>query len=535
MKNEKSGARSVRTVALMMGATVLAKLLGMLRGVLLAGRYGTGIEANAFSEASHIPLTFFDLLLSAAILGCFIPVYNSLKDEKTSDRFAGLFLNLVLLATGIMAFAGIFLAKPIMMLMGGGLAPEAQRLAVRLLRMLFPMIIFTGATYTLVGVMQSKGRFLLPALVSAISNGGIIIYLLFIDGLLGEGRVYGLAAAYLLSWLLQLATLAIPLYISGFRVGFGLGNDGSPVDTEAHEALRKALKMAPPIMLGSWLSPVTLLSGLFFSQYAEGGNVTVFDYANNAYVIIAGILTYSICNYIFPRLSRLAASSGSGGEGDFNRTTRTGLLSALAMILPFTFAMWVLSREGIALLYMRGEFTAADTLLTASALRGISIGMPAFAVCELLSRTFYSRGQTTVPMLASVCGIAANFAVSCLLIFGFGLGMGAVGAAVAAGQWASAIVLLTASALRIKGLFTPRFVLSCLGLAASAALSGAVMETVRRLIGSDPGSASKIVNFSIICAVFAAGAVIYAVPCLAGFTVLRSKTRDNSTEEGNKR
>ncbi|NLZ97173.1 MAG: hypothetical protein GX926_04250, partial [Candidatus Magasanikbacteria bacterium] len=181
------------------------------------------------------------------------------------------------------------------------------------------------------------------------------------------------------------------------------------------------------------------------------------------------------------------------------------------------------------------EFTAADTLLTASALRGISIGMPAFAVCELLSRTFYSRGQTTVPMLASVCGIAANFAVSCLLIFGFELGMGAVGAAVAAGQWATAIVLLTASALRIKGLFTPRFVLSCLGLAASAALSGAVMETVRRLIGSDPGSASKIVNFSIICAVFAAGAVIYAVPCLAGFTVLRSKTRDNSTEEGNKR
>ena len=75
--DSKNGTRAVRTVAVMMGATVIAKLLGMLRGVLQANAYGTSLEANAFTAASKLPLAFFDMLLAAAVLGCFIPVYNS--------------------------------------------------------------------------------------------------------------------------------------------------------------------------------------------------------------------------------------------------------------------------------------------------------------------------------------------------------------------------------------------------------------------------------------------------------------------------
>jgi len=125
-------------------------------------------------------------------------------------------------------------------LMAPGLDAETSALASRLLRIMFPMIIFTGAAYTLVGVMQTKGRYFLPSMISAVSNAGIIIYLLAIDPLVGEGGVYGLAIAYLCAWFLQFLTLALPLYRSGFKF--------SPRLDFKNRALREALKKLPPIM-----------------------------------------------------------------------------------------------------------------------------------------------------------------------------------------------------------------------------------------------------------------------------------------------
>lgn len=505
MKREpgtSGGAKTVRTVAFMMGATVLSKLLGMLRGVVLFSRYGTGMEANAFSEASHIPLTFFDLLMSVAILGCFIPVYNSLtvkeNGRERADEFACLFLNTVLLATGALALLGIVFAEPLISVLGYALEDGTKALAVKLLRILFPMIIFTGGAYTLVGVMQSKGRFFLPALVSSISNGGVILYLLILDDKLGENRIYGLAAAYLFSWLLQFATLAIPLAAGGFRyrAAFDLRDPD----------LVRALKMAPPIMLGSWLSPVIIQSGLFFSPFAVDGNVTVFDCANNTYIIIAGILTYSICNYIFPKLSKLSAE---GDTGDFTKTVRTGLLSSLVIILPFTFAVELLSGEGIAMIYMRGEFTPEAARQTALTIRTICVGMPAFAVYELLSRMFYSNGMYRVPMLASVCGIAVNIVSSVILFVVLRSGMGAVGAVVALSQYAAAAVLVITAAVRLRGLFSRRFAAGCAIAFGCSCVAGGVMRLAYSLFGNDPYANTAVGNLTVAFTVFAAGAAVY--------------------------
>ena len=165
----------------MIAAMALSKVLGMLRSVLLASHYGTGTEANAFTAATQIPLTCFDLLLSAAILGCFIPVYNSFfKDggsgEAKADRFACVFLNFVITVTGILTVAGILFADPLLSLISPDLTQAEHSLGVVLLRIMFPMILFTGAAYTLVGVLQSKNEFIVPSLISCISNLGVILY-----------------------------------------------------------------------------------------------------------------------------------------------------------------------------------------------------------------------------------------------------------------------------------------------------------------------------------------------------------------------
>lgn len=176
----------MKTVAVMMGATVIAKLLGMLRGVLVANAYGTTWQANAFTAATRLPLSVFDLFLSAAILGCFIPVYNSFKERtnergtEEADNFASVFLNFIILACGVLAVLGTILAKPLVGLITNGLDTATVTLAVTLTRIMFPLVIFSGAAYTLVGVLQSKGSFIAPALISALSNLGVIVYLIFL-------------------------------------------------------------------------------------------------------------------------------------------------------------------------------------------------------------------------------------------------------------------------------------------------------------------------------------------------------------------
>lgn len=492
------------TVALMMGATVIAKLLGMLRSTLLASHYGTGMEAEAFSAASRIPLSFFDMLFSAAILGCFIPVYNSFgkEREEEADRFACVFLNTVLLLTGALTLIGILLAEPIVNLIAPGLAEPTRVLASTLLRILFPMILFTGAAYTLVGVMQSKGHYLLPAVISAISNAAVILYFLLFDRKLGERGIYGLAFAYLAAWLIQMLTLAIPLARSGFRFR-------ALLDFKSPELVR-ALKMAPPIMIGSWLSPLGVMIGTHFVSYTGvAGALTIFDYSNNVYVIIAGTLVYSICNYTFPSLSRLAAE---GDETTFASQVRSGLSTALFISIPFMFAVLALSEEGISLLYLRGEFMPTDAELCASALRCFIWGMPAFTVIELMSRTFYSKGMVKPPMFAAIAGCACNALCAALLLRTGGGGVEAVTAANAAGQWMAAILLMAFACVKLRGIFDLRFFVRIGGMLLCGGALLAVMLIVKSWLTFDPylpGFAGRMYNLISCIVIFLPGAAVY--------------------------
>ena len=506
----KKGAGAVRTVAVMMGATVIAKLLGMLRGVLQANAYGTTYQANAFTAASKLPLAFFDMLLAAAVLGCFIPVYNSFKEKaedgtssQEADNFACIFLNLIILLCGVLAIIGIVFAEPLIRLITNGLDEATVSLAVTLTRIMFPLVIFTGAAYTLVGVLQSKGSFIAPALISAVSNSGVVFYLAFLNSPLGENGIYGLAIAYMLSWLVQLLTLILPLKKKGFSYKLLLDFK--------NPALKRAVKMAPPIMIGSWLAPVGTLLGQYFAANvtASGalpGATTVFDYANNIYIIIAGTLTYSICNYTFPKISKLSAS---GNAEEFFATVRSGLTSALFITVPFMAAAMVLAGEGISIVYLRGEFNAEDAFYTARALRFILPAMPLFCVTELFSRVFYAKNMPRVPMYAALGGIGANLAVGATLT-GLNLfDIGAVGAANAAGQAVSALILLSFAARRIHGLLNCKLALSVLKIVLGGGIVYLSCTVVSGIIGTSPYALPFMTNVINALIIFIPAVVLY--------------------------
>ncbi len=502
-----------------MGATLLSKLLGMARSILFSGPYGTGDAATAFTTASRIPLSFFDMLFSAAILGCFIPVYNSFSRdrEKEADEFACIFLNAILLLTGALAIVGILFADGIVSLIAPALDAEVSALAASLLRIMFPMIIFTGGTYTLVGVMQSKGSFILPAMISTISNIGVVLYLLILNGRLGSNGIYGLAIAYSVSWLIQFATLAIPLARNGFRFR-AIFNFRSP-------EFVKTLKMAPPIMIGSWLAPIGILLGTYFASFlAVPGAISVFDYSYNIYIIIAGTLTYSICNFVFPSLSRLAAE---GDEEGFSSTVKKGITTTLFIVIPFMIAVFVLAGEGVSILYQRGEFNKLSAKNTASVLRFMALAMPAFVIIELINRVFYARSKVKIPMLAAIFGVVSNAIVSYILTRHTSVGLASVGIGNAAGQIAAALFLVIALAAKIKRIIDRRLVITVIKILISGAISASSMICVYRLLSNSPFDGNILKNIITCAIVFASGAAIY----LAASAVLRIKLTNKEKKE----
>lgn len=215
MDNKKN---HIKTVGLIMGITMLGKVLGLVRDMLLGHNFGTGMESAAFLTASRIPRTFFDAIFAAAISASFIPVFAQRMEQHGKEdafRLSRCFFTWMGLLTAAMSLLGMVFAQPLVGLLAQGFDAETAALCARLLRMLFPTVFFTGIAFSMVGVLQSMGEFYIPAALSAASNGIIILYYLLFCRKFG---IYGLAWAFLLGWAVQ-ALMQMPwLHKNNFTI-----------------------------------------------------------------------------------------------------------------------------------------------------------------------------------------------------------------------------------------------------------------------------------------------------------------------------
>lgn len=420
-----------KTVSLVMAVTLIGKVLGLYRDRLLAVRYSTGPAANAFFTASRIPRVFFDAVFASAIAACFIPVFSEYlekKGKKDALRFAGSFLTAVVLLTGALTLAGMAFPGPFVALFADYSDPQTEALAVSLTRVMFPTVLFSGVAFSLVGVLQAQYHFTAPALMSAVSNLVIIAYFLTLDGRLG---IYGLAGAYLLGWFLQGAILLPPLRAldSPLRPGLEFKSEG----------MKKVLLLMGPVMVSTWVQPITLaINSRFGSRLYEGAGVSALEYSSNLYLVIAGVFVLSVTNVVFPRLSRLTAG---GQEGDFQSTVRQTIRLTLFFVLPMSAGLAAVARPLISLIYGGGRFDAFAVDITASALGWMSLGMAGYALQNILSRAYFARQRGGVPLLAGGASILLNIALCRLLVDRLSVAGLALASAVSATGYALLLLL----------------------------------------------------------------------------------------------
>ena len=398
VEENKSG-RIAKTAILMVIVTICSKVLGMLRDVLLANGYGTTSAAVAFDTASRLPVLIFDFVIGGVITASFIPVFNELLVKKGKDealKFANLYVNVILVITLLISVAGVLLASPLVTFLAPDIEAETHVMAVSLTRVMFPMIIFTGLAFSFVGILQSFGKFLLPAVISLVSNLIMVLYFLTLDSRFG---IWGLAAAMVLGWAAQ-AVIQMP---SAFSLGFRF----RPTLKFGNPYLKKSLLMALPILVSTWVQPFCNLLNTRFASSIDGGSaITAIGYANRLYIVIVGVFSFVATNLLFPFLSK-AEAKGDGEES--RRIANTSIRLLLLVILPICAGVFVLSLPVCTLIYQRGEFTARDSAVTAQALAYFALGMPFYAVNEVYTKKFFSKQNTLYPMITALCAIAANF------------------------------------------------------------------------------------------------------------------------------
>ncbi|MBP5534868.1 MAG: murein biosynthesis integral membrane protein MurJ [Alphaproteobacteria bacterium] len=417
----------LRSIATVGGFTMLSRLIGFGRDVLVAAFLGATMYADAFFVAFRFPNLFRSLFAEGTLNVSFVPLFTEnlkKKGEKQAENFASeafsflfyVLLIFVVLMELAMPFATIVLAP------GFDSIPGKIEATSYLSRITFPFLLFVSLVSLLAGVLNSVGRFAAAAFTPCILNLVMIYSLLW-----GTSFVDNPAVA--LSWGVFLAGAVelIFIYYCVKKAGFSV-RLFSPFKTflKISAELKKLFKRMLPGVLGSGVYQINLFLDTFFVSFVGAGAMSWLNYAHHLFQLPIGIIGVAIGTVLLPVLSRYVAEGKiKQAVHDLNR----GLEVSLAMSVSSMIGLIILARPIVTVLFQRGAFTADSTLPTATALQAFAIGLPAYMLTKALAPFFYARGDTKTPVRIAVVGVIIN-AILCLSLMQI---WGHVGIAMATG------------------------------------------------------------------------------------------------------
>lgn len=497
--SRETGKGLLKTAVFMAGATLLSKVLGLIRDALIAAFFGTGMAADAFMTASKAPTTLFDIVIGGVISATFIPVFSDIlakRGKKDAMEFVNKFVTMVFIATVAISALGMIFSEQIVNLLAPNYTGDKFDLTVQLTFIMFPMIIFTGFAFSFVGFLQSMGEYNIPSIISLVSNAAIIIYFALFGKKFG---VVGLAVTMVVAWSLQVA-VQIPSLIKfkyRFRLNFRLRD----------KDILNALKLAGPMLISTWVQPLYSVVNMRLASGIDGAYSSL-EYANRLYIVVTGVFSFIVTNLIFPKLAKANVSD----NGEDAQTLITISLRATALIiLPLTAGIMLLSQPITKIIYQSGEMTSGGASVIAGALSCYSVGMIGLAVNEILSKYFFSVNDSKTPMRNSILSMVFNIVLAYLLfgLFGtYGLALAAAG-----GSIFNAVMNGICLARRRPGMIKRADGVVFVKALAAALIMSAAVFAVRCFI-YDP-DAGRFGQIAVCAACGAAGVIVYAVCVLA--------------------
>jgi len=397
--------------------TLVSRLLGFARDILLAVMLGTGPVAEAFLVAFSLPNMFRRFFAEGAFNMAFVPMFAKRvalgEDEArkfANDAFSG--LGSVLLAFTVLA---IPLMPLLVLAMAGGFAGDVRfPLAVEFGRICFVYILFISLCALLAGVLNGIGRFAMasaaPVLLNVVLIGALVIaqfvpaarHAFVLDGTPLEGLSFGrvLAWAVVVGGVAQFALLWLDAWRSGYRL--------VPRRPRFTPEMRQLLKIAAPAAMAGGVVQINLIVGRQVASFFDGA-VAWLSYADRLYQLPLGVVGIAVGVVLLPELSRRLAA----GDHAASRMalSRAGEMS-LSLTLPAAAALVAIPGPLVSVLFQRGAFGPADTHATALAVAVYGAGLPAFVLQKVLQPLYFAREDTVTPFRYALVAMVVNAAIA---------------------------------------------------------------------------------------------------------------------------
>ncbi|HXS30997.1 MAG TPA: murein biosynthesis integral membrane protein MurJ [Steroidobacteraceae bacterium] len=505
-------SKSLKNISVVATATVLSRVLGLVREIFIAAAFGTSALNSAFVSAFTLPNLFRRLLGEGALTAAFVPTMAHEVEHKHRDAAFDLISKvtswLLVVTVSLVALAMVALAnaEPLLGLLGGaGPGPDTTGrllLGAQLGVLLFPYMVFVCLAAAFSAACQVLGRFTEPALSPVWLNLAIISALVGGSWWAGEdlARMHLLCGGVLVGGFLQMAVPAGVLWGEGWRPRFDLGPD---------ERVREIVRLMGPTVIGSAIYLVNISVSRFIGLSLNDHAASALNLATRVMELPIGVFAAAIATVVFPLIARHAARSDWAKLGeDYHK----GLRLVLLVNVPAAVGLALLSAPIIRLLFQRGAFHASDTALMTPVLAVYALGLPFLAFTTVALRGFYALKDTTTPVRAAGISFVVNVALSIVLMRWFST----VGLAMASNLavLAQAIFLQVRLTRRLSGLgFAP--MLPSLGkiMVASSLMGGLVWggaELIARL-----GLPAKVQDLLAVCGLIPLAGAAYGGLLLA--------------------
>ena len=436
--------KSTGVVGLM---TLLSRVLGFGRDVLLATMFGAGAGMDAFLIALKIPNFGRRVFAEGAFSQAFVPVFTETRTRE--DHAAVRELTAVVMGTlagvlGLITLVGCLAAPWLVWIFapGFGADPAKHALGSELLRWTFPYLMFISLTAMTSGILNAYGRFAVPAVTPVLLNI-CLIAAAFIDPGSVQILAYAVFVAGICQFAFQLPWLAHLRLLPRPRWGWGDGR------------VRRIIGLMIPVMIGSSVAQVSLLLDAALASLLGDGSVSWLYYADRLMEFPLGIFSIAIGTVILPTL---AAQHAGQSPTSFSSTLDWGLRTMLVVGVPAPVGLVLFAGPLIATLFGHGRFSLQDVQMTTYALWAYGFGFLGFSLVKVLVPGFYARQETRVPMRYAIislcCGMTLSLSFFVLAqFFEFTAAHVGLAAATAASAWINSMLLLRR--LRRDGVYRP--------------------------------------------------------------------------------
>jgi putative peptidoglycan lipid II flippase len=497
------------------GFTLLSRVSGFARDVVMAAVMGAGPVADAFVVALRLPNHFRAIFGEGAFNAAFVPAYARIRETAGTGqarRFADrLWTMMIVLQLAVLALA--FAAMPgVVGLLAPGFSADPPKfdLAVTLTRITFPYLMFVTLVTLVSGTLNAVDRFAAAAAAPILLNVSLVVALAFafLFPTAGHAAAWGVMVA----GILELALVSA----AARRAGIAPRLARPILDADA-KAFFKALG---PAVIGSAGVQIAMFADTIIASLLPTGAVSSIYYADRLYQLPVGVVGIAAGTVLLPEMSRrLAKGDAAGAHAAQNRAVAL----TLALSAPFAVAFLALPDLVMNALFGRGAFTGADAAAAGAVLAAYSTGLPAVVLIRSAVASFYARADTTTPLFASLTAVAVNVALKIVLMRPFGAP--GLALATAIGAWVN-LALLVVLAWR-RGWTAPKASLGralCAIAAASLALMLAIVA-VKPFAGAWSGTLPAWRTEALLAAIGAAGALAYGAALAIGLKLLRVPLR----------